>query len=111
MHPRYSRSGSMHKFFRLLHIYRIAARYRLGSLLTELPNTGLIRLLLKLPAGFHPDIAKLDDGTRLRLALEALGPIFIKFGQLLSTRRDMVPTAIADELAPCLVVLRVTGRT
>ena len=99
MHPRYSRSGSMHKFFRLLHIYRIAARYRLGSLLAVLPNTGLLRLLLKLPAGFHPDIAKLDDGTRLRLALEALGPIFIKFGQLLSTRRDMVPTAIADELA------------
>ncbi|MDZ7813962.1 MAG: ubiquinone biosynthesis regulatory protein kinase UbiB [Ideonella sp.] len=38
-------------------------------------------------------------GERLRLALEALGPIFIKFGQVLSTRRDLVPLDIADELA------------
>ncbi len=36
---------------------------------------------------------------RLRLALEALGPIFVKFGQVLSTRRDLVPLDIADELA------------
>src|SRR5690606_9086741 len=38
-------------------------------------------------------------GMRLRLALEELGPIYIKFGQLLSTRRDVVPPDIADELA------------
>src|SRR5574343_665027 len=37
--------------------------------------------------------------VRLRLALEALGPIFVKFGQVLSTRRDLMPTDIADELA------------
>src|SRR5215210_4982291 len=37
--------------------------------------------------------------VRLRKALEALGPIFVKFGQLLSTRRDLLPTDIADELA------------
>ncbi|HTP98091.1 MAG TPA: ubiquinone biosynthesis regulatory protein kinase UbiB [Casimicrobiaceae bacterium] len=37
--------------------------------------------------------------VRLRLALEALGPIFVKFGQMLSTRRDLLPTDIADELA------------
>ena len=36
---------------------------------------------------------------RLRLALETLGPIFVKFGQLLSTRRDLIPLDIADELA------------
>ena len=36
---------------------------------------------------------------RLRLALEALGPIFVKFGQVLSTRRDLLPQDIADELA------------
>jgi ubiquinone biosynthesis protein len=35
---------------------------------------------------------------RLRLALEALGPIFVKFGQMLSTRRDLLPADIADEL-------------
>jgi len=37
--------------------------------------------------------------VRLRLALEALGPIFVKFGQVLSTRRDLLPPDIADELA------------
>src|SRR6187402_1699969 len=37
--------------------------------------------------------------VRLRRALEALGPIFVKFGQLLSTRRDLLPADIADELA------------
>ncbi len=36
---------------------------------------------------------------RLRLALESLGPIFVKFGQVLSTRRDLMPPDIADELA------------
>lgn len=38
-------------------------------------------------------------GQRLREALERLGPIFVKFGQVLSTRRDLMPTDIADELA------------
>ncbi len=38
-------------------------------------------------------------GVRLRLALERLGPIFVKFGQVLSTRRDLMPPDIADELA------------
>ncbi|PWW48636.1 ubiquinone biosynthesis regulatory protein kinase UbiB [Melaminivora alkalimesophila] len=38
-------------------------------------------------------------GVRLRLALESLGPIFVKFGQVLSTRRDLMPPDIADELA------------
>jgi ubiquinone biosynthesis protein len=38
-------------------------------------------------------------GQRLRLALESLGPIFVKFGQVLSTRRDLLPVDIADELA------------
>ncbi len=44
---------------------------------------------------------KLDTqrGERLRLALQALGPIFVKFGQMLSTRRDLIPLDIADELA------------
>jgi len=38
-------------------------------------------------------------GERIRLALEDLGPIFVKFGQILSTRRDLLPDDIADELA------------
>jgi ubiquinone biosynthesis protein len=43
-----------------------------------------------------PGVAR---GERLRLALEELGPIFVKFGQALSTRRDLLPPDIADELA------------
>jgi ubiquinone biosynthesis protein len=41
----------------------------------------------------------LSRGARLRLALEELGPIFVKFGQAVSTRRDLLPDDIADELA------------
>lgn len=40
-----------------------------------------------------------DRGLRIRHALEALGPVFVKFGQALSTRRDLLPNDIADELA------------
>jgi len=42
--------------------------------------------------------AKAPRGERLRLALESLGPVFIKFGQVLSTRRDLLPLDVADEL-------------
>src|SRR5512144_2463862 len=38
-------------------------------------------------------------GERLRLALESLGPIFVKFGQLLSVRPDLIPEDVAEELA------------
>ncbi|MCF5897133.1 ubiquinone biosynthesis regulatory protein kinase UbiB [Aeromonas veronii] len=44
----------------------------------------------------QPDLSR---GARIRLAFEALGPIFIKFGQMLSTRRDLLPPDIAEELA------------
>ncbi|WP_335739631.1 ubiquinone biosynthesis regulatory protein kinase UbiB [Rheinheimera metallidurans] len=44
----------------------------------------------------HPDQ---PIGVRLRLALQSLGPVWIKFGQMLSTRRDLFPAHLADELA------------
>ncbi|HET7777455.1 MAG TPA: AarF/UbiB family protein [Rudaea sp.] len=47
----------------------------------------------------HADIARLSRGARLRLALVELGPIFVKFGQILSTRRDLLPGDVADELS------------
>ncbi len=53
-----------------------------------------VRALLRL--GRTSDASR---GVRLREALEGLGPIFVKFGQVLSTRRDLLPTDIADELA------------
>lgn len=87
----------MKRLRRLLTIIRVFHRYRLDQLLPQvalpLPLRALIALL---PQSSH---AELSRGARLRLALEALGPIFVKFGQLLSTRRDLMPVDIADELA------------
>ncbi len=89
----------MTRFLRLLKIYRVANRYRLGELFDSLEQAKLLSMLLDLPLPAVSNIDTLSRGKRLRLALQELGPIFIKFGQLLSTRRDMVPEDIADELA------------
>ena len=85
---------------RLLRIQRVVIRYRLDDLLFDLPLPWwLASLRLLMPWRWLPR-KKLDlsRGARLRLALQDLGPIFIKFGQLLSTRRDLLPADIADEL-------------
>lgn len=89
----------MQKTLRLLKIYRTAVRYRLGDLLVSFPQAHWLRLLLRVPVAAAAQPPDSSRGLRLRLALEELGPIFIKFGQLLSTRRDLVPADIADELA------------
>src|SRR3989344_4918426 len=86
---------------RLLRIQRVVIRYQLYDLLFALPLPFWARLLrYVLPGRWLPrrDLL-LSRGTRLRLALEELGPIFVKFGQVLSTRRDLLPLDIADELA------------
>ena len=83
---------------RVLQILRVLLRHRLDTLLDD---TRLARWL-KLLRPFVPvrgDEANLSRGERLRLALQELGPIFVKFGQLLSTRRDLLPADIADALA------------
>ena len=83
------------RLFRLILIARIALRYGLDQLALErMPVTR--RLLGR--TLFWRDLST-PRGLRLRLALEALGPIFVKFGQVLSTRRDLLPLDIADELA------------
>ncbi len=87
---------------RLLRIQRVVIRYRLDDLLFALPNLPwwLRALRLLMPWRWLPRRPlPLSRGERLRLALQDLGPIFIKFGQLLSTRRDLLPGDIADELA------------
>ena len=85
---------------RLLRIQRVVIRYRLDDLLFDLPLPWWLRSLrLLMPWRWLPrKPSALNRGARLRLALQDLGPIFIKFGQLLSTRRDLMPTDIADEL-------------
>ncbi|CAE6949346.1 ubiquinone biosynthesis protein UbiB [Pseudomonas marincola] len=86
---------------RLLRIQRVIIRYQLDDLLLALPIPFWVRALsYLLPWRWLPrKTLNLSRGERLRLALEDLGPIFIKFGQLLSTRRDLMPPDIADELA------------
>jgi ubiquinone biosynthesis protein len=66
--------------------------------LVRILATGLRFRLYRLIPRYAGD-ADPDRGRRLREALEALGPIFVKFGQVLSTRRDLLPADIADELA------------
>ncbi|MDK2779461.1 MAG: ubiquinone biosynthesis regulatory protein kinase UbiB [Pseudomonadota bacterium] len=84
---------------RLWKILFVFTRYRLDSLLPveQLPLS--LRIVLWLaPWRLSPVPSRLTRGERLRLALEALGPIFIKFGQILSTRPDLVPEDIVREL-------------
>ncbi|PSS56795.1 ubiquinone biosynthesis regulatory protein kinase UbiB [Pseudomonas sp. BBP2017] len=85
---------------RLFRIQRVVIRYRLDDLLFELPLPWWLMALQHLmPWRWLPrKPLELSRGARLRLALQDLGPIFIKFGQLLSTRRDLLPEDIADEL-------------
>ncbi|WP_417661849.1 ubiquinone biosynthesis regulatory protein kinase UbiB [Pseudomonas sp.] len=86
---------------RLFRILRVIIRYQLDDLLFALPLPLWLRALsYALPWRWLPrkDLG-LSRGERLRLSLEELGPIFIKFGQLLSTRRDLMPLDVADELS------------
>lgn len=84
---------------RLWKILFVFTRYRLDALipLQQLPLPARILFWLA-PWRLSPIPSKLNRGQRLRLALEALGPIFIKFGQILSTRPDLLPADIALEL-------------
>ena len=82
---------------RLIGIQRVLVRYGLDELI---PTTRLLRPL-RFVFYLLPAAARSDEplGVRVRLALEELGPIFVKFGQALSTRRDLLPRDVADELA------------
>ena len=89
---------------RLLQIARIAARHRLDAVLpadalleNELPVAA--RLALKAWPGRWVPARGEAPAVRLRRFFEELGPVFVKFGQLLSTRRDLLPADFADELA------------
>ncbi|MBC7686340.1 MAG: ubiquinone biosynthesis regulatory protein kinase UbiB [Bdellovibrionales bacterium] len=85
------------KLQRLLKILRVATKYGLDEIAIsglKVPRTAkLIDTII-----FWRDLSA-PRGIRLRMALEELGPIFVKFGQVLSTRRDLMPPDIADELA------------
>jgi ubiquinone biosynthesis protein len=87
----------MNRLSRVFKIVQVALRYGLDEIIlvgAKLPPHW--RFLSAL--FFWRDISA-PRGERLRRALEELGPIFVKFGQVLSTRRDLMPADIADQLA------------
>lgn len=86
------------KLRRLLVILWVISRYRLDEFIILAPLPFGLRVILYIAPWRLFPTPKLSRGERLRRSLETLGPIFIKFGQILSTRRDLLADDIADEL-------------
>ena len=86
------------QIFRLLTIQRVLLRHGLDELVFTLRLFQSIRWVHRLLPWNWFRNAEVPMGARLRLALQDLGPIYVKFGQMLSTRRDMLPDDIAIEL-------------
>jgi ubiquinone biosynthesis protein len=87
----------MQKFLRLLKILRVSIRYGLDEIaISGLKKPRITKLIDTV--FFWRDLSS-PRGVRLRMALEELGPIFVKFGQVLSTRSDLIPADLVIELS------------
>ncbi|MGE0385097.1 MAG: ubiquinone biosynthesis regulatory protein kinase UbiB [Gammaproteobacteria bacterium] len=86
-------------FFRLFHIQRTLLRHGADELLFDTPLLRSMRFLLYLLPWNWFRRQQAPRAERIRRVIEDLGPIFVKFGQILSTRRDLLPDDIAMELA------------
>ena len=87
----------MGQFFRLIYIGVTVLRFGLDEVALSRFRQRWVRALMRVVTiGRRLEAPR---GVRLRMALEKLGPIFVKFGQVLSTRRDLLPLDVADELA------------
>jgi ubiquinone biosynthesis protein len=93
----------MLRLTRALRILRISLRYRLdtfassSAISTDRSQSSLLGRFILWVMAFFP-APQTPRGERLRLALEELGPVFVKFGQLLSTRPDLIPSDVCCEL-------------
>jgi hypothetical protein len=85
------------RLLRLTIIFFVILKYGLDDFLTGHERFRAVRPMARALTFWRDTSA--PRAVRLRLALEDLGPIFVKFGQMLSTRRDLIPLDIADELA------------
>jgi len=85
------------RFFRGAYIVWVVLRYGLDELVLSGFDNPLLALLRRVITVGRK--LQTPRGQRLREALERLGPIFVKFGQVLSTRRDLMPPDVAQELA------------
>jgi ubiquinone biosynthesis protein len=74
-------------------------RHGLDELVPQQWQPWPVRLLRRSLFWLRNDYPEQSRGQRLRHAFETLGPVFIKFGQMLSTRRDLLPPDLAEELA------------
>ena len=87
----------MRQLGRLIFIIVTVLRFGLDEVaLSAFPQRWVRALVRIVTIGRKLDAPR---GERLRQGLERLGPIFVKFGQVLSTRRDLIPLDVADELA------------
>jgi ubiquinone biosynthesis protein len=85
---------------RLVQIQRVLLKHGLDDFVRATHLYRPLRFLFFLSPGiWFERRRRASRGERLRLALEELGPIFVKFGQAVSTRRDLLPGDVADELA------------
>ena len=89
------------KLKRFFIIQGVLLRYGIDRFLPHTPGTRWLRLALLLSPQrwLAADTRRLQAAECLRRALEELGPVFVKFGQIISTRRDLLPNDIADQLA------------
>jgi ubiquinone biosynthesis protein len=87
----------MRRLFRGVFIVWVMLRYGLDELVLTSFQKPWLRVIARI-VSIGRDL-KAPRGQRIREALERLGPIFVKLGQVLSTRRDLLPVDIADELA------------
>lgn len=87
--------------YRIIYILYTWNKYRLNDTLTDIPSISYLRMFkyINIFRIFHKKTLKHSRSVRLRLALESLGPIFIKFGQALSTRPDVIAPDLAKELS------------
>ncbi len=92
----------MRKLFRLVAINFTMARYGLDEVVLSMHFFRPLLLLARINPFNWFRSNRLSRAQRLRLAIESLGPIFIKFGQMLATRRDLFGDEIADELEKLL---------
>lgn len=87
------------RMFRLMRINFILMRYNIDEIILGTHWFYPLRFIVYLNPYYWSSQNKLPRAVRVRLALEKLGPIFVKAGQIISTRRDLLPDDIAAELA------------
>ena len=91
---------TLQQFLRLIFISRILLRHGLDDIVLNTPIFKPVRFVRFLsPTIFNKQMRAKPRGERIRQSLEDLGPLFVKFGQILSTRRDLLPNDLAEELA------------